>query len=126
MSKFKFFKKISILSVFLISISSCADMTAQDWQDISRGLNDLNNALYGGNNTSSSYSNNSANTGFTKVCYYNGIGGKSALTVSSVSICPLTNTPRISGFTKVCTYNTIGGQKALTVPSVSICPLTYR
>ena len=126
MNKFKFFKKISILSVFLISISSCADMTAQDWQDISRGLNDLNNALYGGNNTSSSYSNNSANTGFTKVCYYNGIGGQSALTVSSVSICPLTHTPRISGFTKVCTYNTIGGQKALTVPSVSICPLTYR
>ena len=126
MNKFKFFKKISILSVFLISISSCADMTAQDWQNISRGLNDLNNALYGGNNTSSSYSNNSANTGFTKVCYYNGIGGQSALTVSSVSICPLTHTPRISGFTKVCTYNTIGGQKALTVPSVSICPLTYR
>ena len=126
MNKFKIFRKISILSVFLISISSCADMTAQDWQDISRGLNDLNNALYGGNNTSSSYSNNSANTGFTKVCYYNGIGGQSALTVSSVSICPLTHTPRISGFTKVCTYNTIGGQKALTVPSVSICPLTYR
>ena len=90
MNKFKFFKKISILSVFLFSISSCADMTAQDWQNISRGLNDLNNALYGGNNTSSSYSNNSANTGFTKVCYYNGIGGQSALTVSSVSICPLT------------------------------------
>ena len=126
MNKFKFFKKISILSVFLISISSCADMTAQDWQDISRGLNDLNNALYGGNNTSSSYSNNSANTGFTKVCYYNGIGGQSALTVSSVSICPLTHTPRISGFTKVCTYNTIGGRKALTVSSTSICPLTYR
>ena len=75
--------------------------------------------------TSNSYGN-SLSTGFTKVCYYNGPGGQSALTVPSVSICPLTHTPSISGFTKVCTYNTIGGQKALTVPSVSICPLTYN
>ena len=125
MNKFKFFKKISILSVFLISISSCADMTAQDWQDLSRGLNYLNNALYGGNNTSSSYSNNSANTGFTKVCYYDGVGGQSARTVSSTTICPLTNSSGMSGFTKVCTYNTIGGQKAITVNSVSLCPIVY-
>tara|TARA_B100000965_G_scaffold386055_1_gene387908 strand:- start:70 stop:450 length:381 start_codon:yes stop_codon:yes gene_type:complete len=126
MNKSKLVKKIIFLLFFLTPLSSCMDMTAQDWQDLSRGLNDINNALYGTNNTSSSYSNNSTNTGFTKVCYYNGPGGQSALTVPSVSICPLTHTPSISGFTKVCTYNTIGGQKALTVPSVSICPLTYN
>ena len=100
-------------------------MTAQDWQNLSNGLNDLNNALYGSGNTSSAYSNNSTNTGFTKVCYYNGVGGQSARTVSSTTICPLTNSSGMSGFTKVCTYNVSGGQKAITVSSTSICPLIY-
>ena len=65
-------------------------------------------------------------TGFTKVCYYDGVGGPSALTVSSTSICPLTHSHNISGFTKICHYpNEIGGPKALTVRSTSICPISY-
>mgnify|MGYP001485014516 CR=1 FL=1 len=125
MNKSKLVKKIIFLLFFLTPLSSCMDMTAQDWQDLSRGLNDINNALYGTNNTSSSYSNNSTNTGFTKVCYYNGVGGQSAITVPSTSICPLTHTHNISGFTKICSYpNAMGGPKALTVSSTSICPLS--
>ena len=73
--------------------------------------------------TSTGYS---TSTGFTKVCYYNGVGGRSAITVPSTSICPLTYSHNISGFTKVCHYpNAFGGPKALTVKSPSICPLTY-
>ena len=73
--------------------------------------------------TSTGYS---TSTGFTKVCYYNGVGGQSAITVPSTSICPLTHTHNISGFTKICSYpNAMGGPKALTVSSTSICPLTY-
>ena len=75
--------------------------------------------------TSNSYGN-SLSTGFTKVCYYDGVGGPSALTVSSTTICPLTYSHNISGFTKICHYpNEIGGPKAITVPSLSICPLSY-
>ena len=81
-----------------------------------------------GNQTQTTTSTgNSLSTGFTKVCYYNGVGGQSAITVPSVSICPLTYSHNISGFTKVCTYpNAMGGPKALTVSSVSICPLRYN
>ena len=64
----------------------------------------------------------------SKLCYdyYNGVGGQSAITVPSTSICPLTYSHNISGFTKVCHYpNAFGGPKALTVKSPSICPLTY-
>ena len=73
--------------------------------------------------TSTGYS---TSTGFTKVCYYNGVGGQSAITVPSTSICPLTHAHNVSGFTKICSYpNAMGGPKALTVSSTSICPLTY-
>lgn len=34
------------LVVFLLSLNSCANMTAQDWRDIEQGLNQLNCALY--------------------------------------------------------------------------------
>lgn len=76
------------------------------------------------NNNNFNNQNNSL-TGITKVCYYDGIGGPSALTVPSSSICPL-NHKKMSGFTKICEYpNSIGGPKALTVPSTSICPVSY-
>tara|TARA_B110000483_G_C17814147_1_gene396363 strand:- start:52 stop:567 length:516 start_codon:yes stop_codon:yes gene_type:complete len=69
----------------------------------------------------------SLSTGFTKVCYYNGVGGQSAITVASTSICPVTNSSNVSGFTKVCNYpNAMGGPKALTVSSTSICPVKYN
>ena len=69
----------------------------------------------------------SLSTGFTKVCYYNGVGGQSAITVASTSICPLSNSSNVSGFTKVCNYpNAMGGPKALTVSSTSICPVKYN
>ena len=69
----------------------------------------------------------SLSTGFTKVCYYDGVGGPSALTVSATSICPLSHSSNITGFTKVCNYpNAIGGPKALTVSSTSICPVKYN
>jgi len=34
------------LAVLLLSLSSCANMTAQDWQDLEQGLNQLNCSLY--------------------------------------------------------------------------------
>ena len=64
-------------------------------------------------------------TGLTKVCYYNGPSGQTAITVPRVSICPITHSHNIAGLTKVCTYNTATGQKALTVSRVSICPIVY-
>ena len=77
-------------------------------------------------NQQSTSTTTSLSTGFTKVCYYDGVGGPAALTVSSTSICPLTYSHNISGFTKICHYpNSMGGPKALTVPSTSICPLSY-
>ena len=83
------------------------------------------NALSQPSNTSTK-SGTSLSTGFTKVCYYDGVGGPSALTVRSTSICPLTYSHNISGFTKICHYpKAMGGAKALTVPSTSICPISY-
>ena len=118
--------RIVLLAICLTFLNSCADMTARDWQNLSDGLNQLNCGLYGvGCGTASRSSASSATSGFTKVCYYNGVGGQSARTVSSTTICPLTNSSGMSGFTKVCTYNTIGGQKAITVNSVSLCPIVY-
>ena len=77
--------------------------------------------------TTTTTTGTSLSTGFTKVCYYDGVGGRSALTVSATSICPLTHSSNITGFTKVCNYpNAIGGPKALTVSSTSICPATYN
>jgi hypothetical protein len=35
-----------ILLISLISLNSCANMTAQDWRDIEQGLNQLNCSLY--------------------------------------------------------------------------------
>ena len=82
-------------------------------------------ALSQPSNTSTK-SGTSLSTGFTKVCYYDGVGGPSALTVRSTSICPLTYSHNVSGFTKICHYpKAMGGPKALTVPSTSICPINY-
>ena len=118
--------RIALLAICLTFLNSCANMTAQDWNNLSDGLNQLNCGLYGvGCGSSSQSSSYSVTSGFTKVCYYNGVGGQSSRTVSSTSICPLTNSSGMSGFTKVCTYNVIGGQKAITVSSTSICPLVY-
>ena len=94
---------------------------ARAMRALQAGLNTL------ANQPTSPSTGTSLSTGFTKVCYYDGIGGPSALTVSSTSICPLTYSNNISGFTKICHYpNEIGGPKALTVSSTSICPLTYN
>ena len=118
--------RIALLAICFTFLNSCANMTAQDWNAVSDGLNQLNCALYGvGCGSTSRSSSSSAASGFTKVCYYNGVGGQSARTVSSTTICPLTHSSGMSGFTKVCTYNVIGGQKAITVSSTSICPLVY-
>lgn len=76
--------------------------------------------------TTTSTTNLSNTMGLTKICYYNGPSGPSALTVRSTSICPITHTHNVVGLTKVCTYsNEIGGPKALTVKSPSICPIRY-
>tara|TARA_Y100000294_G_C8391096_1_gene270817 strand:- start:87 stop:602 length:516 start_codon:yes stop_codon:yes gene_type:complete len=92
-----------------------------------RALNALESGLtILANQEANTSTGTSLSTGFTKVCYYDGVGGPSALTVSSVSICPLTYSHNISGFTKVCHYpKAMGGPKALTVPSTSICPINY-
>ena len=81
--------KIALLAICMTLLNSCANMTAQDWNNVSDGLSQLNCALYGVGcgNTSQSYGSSTA-SGFTKVCYYNGPGGQSARTVSSTAICP--------------------------------------
>ena len=104
----------------------CSPYIAKAQRDlrISEGLISLGQALSTPTPTTST--GYSTSTGFTKVCYYNGVGGQSAITVPSTSICPLTYSHNISGFTKVCHYpNAMGGPKALTVKLPSICPLTY-
>ena len=76
--------------------------------------------------TYSNTTNLSTNVGFTKVCYYSGASGPSALTVRSTAICPITHTHNVTGLTKVCTYNNeVGGPKAITVRSTAICPIRY-
>ena len=76
--------------------------------------------------TSTTSTGYSTSTGFTKVCYYDGIGGPSALTISSTGICPLSYSHNITGFTKICHYpNEMGGPKALTISSTGICPISY-
>ena len=104
----------------------CTPYMAKALRDrrISEGLMSLGMALSQPTPTTST--GYSTSTGFTKVCYYDGVGGPSAITVSSTSICPLTHSHNISGFTKICHYpKAMGGPKALTVPSTSICPLSY-
>ena len=82
--------RIALLAICLTFLNSCANMTAQDWNALSDGLNQLNCGLYGvGCETTSRSYGSSAASGFTKVCYYNGVGGQSARTVSSTTICPL-------------------------------------
>ena len=79
-----------------------------------------------GGSTSYSSSGTSLSSGFTKVCYYDGMSGPSALTVLSTSICPLSHSHNISGMTKVCNYpNAMGGPKAITVSTMHGCPLNY-
>jgi len=43
MKKTLFFISIGVITLFL---SSCADMTSQDWRDVEQGLNQLNCSLY--------------------------------------------------------------------------------
>ena len=92
------------------------------------------NAAYGalgvlsnpGGSTSYGSSGTSLSSGFTKVCYYDGMSGPSALTVLSTSICPLSHSHNISGMTKICNYpNAMGGPKAITISTMSMCPLNY-
>ena len=102
-----------------------AQAKLQSDQALMNALVILNQSMNTNTTNTTSYGT-SLSTGFTKVCYYDGVGGPSALTVSSISICPLSYSHNISGFTKICHYpNAIGGPKALTVSSVSICPLNY-
>ena len=89
---------------------------------ITEGLISVGQAL----STPTTTTSTSTSMGFTKVCYYDGVGGPAALTVKSTSICPITYSHNISGFTKICHYpNAMGGPKAITVKSPSICPLSY-
>ncbi len=102
-----------------------AQAKIQSDQAFTNALIMLNQSL-NTNTTNTNTYGTSLSTGFSKVCYYDGVGGPSALTVSSTSICPLTYSNNISGFTKICHYpNAMGGPKALTVSSTSICPLSY-
>jgi hypothetical protein len=102
----------------------CSPYIAKAQRDlrITQGLIGLGQAL----STPTTTTSTSTNMGFTKVCYYDGVGGPAALTVRSTSICPITYSHNISGFTKICHYpNAMGGPKAITVKSPSICPLRY-
>ena len=96
-------------------------------KNASRAFEAALGAAAAGSQTTTSTTGTSLSTGFTKVCYYDGVGGQSAITVASTSICPVTNSSNVSGFTKVCNYpNAMGGPKALTVSSTSICPVKYN
>ena len=82
--------RIALLAICLTFLNSCANMTAQDWNALSDGLNQLNCGLYGvGCGSTSRSSSSSAASGFTKVCTYNIIGGQKTITVNSVSLCPI-------------------------------------
>ncbi len=88
-------------------------------------------------------------TGMTKQCFYNALGSTHTLTVSSVSLCPLSvqvpaapsynssgATPQrqgttafksgeqTTGMTKQCFYNALGNTYTRTVSSISLCPLS--
>jgi len=43
MKKILFYVSIGVVTLFL---SSCANMTSQDWRDVEQGLNQLNCSLY--------------------------------------------------------------------------------
>jgi len=93
------------------------------WDTMYRAVDSLGTSR---RTTQSSSSTGTRSIGFTKVCYYEGTGGQSALTVLSTSICPLSHSHNVAGFTKVCNYpNAMGGPKAITYPSLSICPMSY-
>jgi hypothetical protein len=101
----------------------CTPYMAKALRDkrVTEGLLSLGQAL----STPTTSTGYSTTTGLTKVCYYNGPSGQTAITVPRVSICPITHSHNIAGLTKVCTYNTATGQKALTVSRVSVCPIVY-
>ena len=92
------------------------------------------NVLEAGTSAAASTLGNQQNTstgttlsnGFTKVCYYSGVGGRSAITVSATAMCPQSHSHNITGQTKVCLYDGDSGQKALTVSSGSMCPARYN
>ena len=104
----------------------CSPYMAKALRDkrVTEGLISLGQALSTPTPTTST--GYSTSTGFTKVCYYSGASGPSALTVRSTAICPISHTHNVTGLTKVCTYNNeVGGPKAITVRSTAICPIRY-
>ena len=62
--------------------AALAQAKIQSDQAFTNAVIAFNQSLY--SNSTSSYST-SQNSGFTKVCYYDGVGGPSALTISSLS-----------------------------------------
>jgi hypothetical protein len=95
-------------------------------------------------------------TGMTKQCIYNGLGSTYTLTLSSISLCPLsvsvptapvvpssTPTPsyappppatitafykgeQTTGMTKQCYYDAIGSLVTRTLSAVALCPLSIQ
>lgn len=92
-------------------------------------------------------------TGLTKQCIYNALGSTYTVTVSSVTLCPLSikvpesatrsrpdapSTPpptpntltafktgeRVTGMTKQCFYQALGSDYVKTVGSVDLCPVS--
>ncbi len=95
-------------------------------RDILGALLAIENSRTGNTGSTYSSSGTSLSSGFTKVCYYDGMSGPSALTVFANSICPLSHSHNISGMTKVCNYpNAMGGPKAITISTMRNCPLNY-
>ena len=95
------------------------------WNSMYRAIDSLGTV---GNTQSSSSSSTgkSLSTSITRVCYYDGMSGPSALTISAGSICPITHSHNISGMTKVCNYPyAMGGPKAMTWSTMKNCPLSY-
>lgn len=94
-------------------------------------------------------------TGMTKQCVYDALGSMHVLTVSSITLCPLTiqvpasapvsapastaTTPQApvtvtaffkheetTGMTKQCFYEALGNAYVLTLSSIALCPLTTQ
>jgi hypothetical protein len=88
--------------------------------------------------------------GMSKLCFYDVLGETYPITLSAISLCPLSydfitsppnphaNTPpaggkagflkgeRTQGLSKVCFYDVLGETYAISVSAVSLCPLSYR
>ena len=144
--------RISSIFIITIFLNGCG-LSAQEWQAISDGLYDMEQAIYGNNlypRTGNTNYNKSSKSSFTKVCDYTCVGSAYSITVGSTELCPI-NPPcdpsagsasqsytssgsttcfkdyeYTSGMNKVCRYDCLGQDHAITIGATYLCPLTVK